>query len=110
MTDGSNTSQRRHIAYFDSNELDYRQENTIFQPALNGQGLTITVRGKLHEVDSIVDIKDAGLLESKFPGQNGHSYKFRLEMCCGCCKGRSVWYSIDAIFDLGNQHLQDLAI
>lgn len=58
----SNSSLRRRITYFDSNELDYRQENTIFQPALNGVGLTINVRGKKHEVDSIVDIKDVGLL------------------------------------------------
>ena len=105
-----NLAQQRHIAYFDSNELDYRQDNTIFQPALNGVGLTISVRGQMHEVDSIVDIKDVGLLESKFPGQKGQSYKFRLEMCCDCCKGRSVWYSGEAIFELGNQHLKDLAI
>jgi hypothetical protein len=64
----------------------------------------------VHEVDSIVDIKDGGLLESKFPGQNGQSYKFRLKMCCDCCKDRFVWYSSEALFELGNLHLQDLAI
>ena len=97
----------------------YRQEDNIFTPALNGVGLTIKVRGRVHEVDSIVDIRDASLHQPKllpFTGsafnqtRTEKSYKFRLEMCCECCLGRSIWYSSDAIFELGNQHLQDLAL
>jgi hypothetical protein len=66
---------------------DYRQESSLF--TLNG--LSIRVRGHTHEVDSIVDIKDVS-----------KGYKFKLEMCCDCCKSRTVWYSSDAIFDMGN--------
>lgn len=49
-------------------------------------------------MDSITDIKDS---------QKG--YKFKLEMCCECCKNRTMWYSSDAVFESGNKHLQDLA-
>lgn len=49
-------------------------------------------------MDSIVDIKE-----------HCHGVKFKLEMCCECCQGRAVWYSEEALFESGNQYLQDLA-
>jgi len=50
--------KRSNFAYCDDHERVYRQENTIFHPTINGIGLLISVRGQVHEVDSILDIKD----------------------------------------------------
>jgi hypothetical protein len=91
----------RSISYIDANELEYRDVNAVFSTNIDGIGLTIKIRGKTHEVDSIVDIKDA-LSSEKSTSKPMHAYKFRLEMCCDCCKARSVWYSGEAIFEHGN--------
>jgi len=61
--------------------------------------LTITLDGKTHLVDSIVQFKKT---------LTGIS-QFRLEMYCECCVNRTFWFSMSKLVSLGCSGLQELA-
>jgi len=60
-----------------------------------------------HEVDSITDCKDsftAGTNKSELP------LRLKVEMCCSCHKGRSLWFTYAQLMQDGNKALQNLTI
>lgn len=63
------------------------------------EGLTFTQGGKTHEVDSIIDCS-IGLINKS---------KFQMELCCHCCRGRTLWLTSQTVMRDGNAALRSLA-